>query len=219
MRGLIGLSLLCLILAPFAEAGAASFTREGLTFSDELGGFRLVSVTGTGRLEDPFVVVEEIGSQGPAVLLITGLRSNFGNRAGTQHLTGFAMIKMVRNLSNQVWRDFRMELRETMEHASPYGDGLSFGQAATGRTVDSSSFHQIRAIDEPFDGLAFDDGDVPPGATADFHFLITDETPARRILLVQDLSPPSAALPPPEPGPPGRPWPHPMLAQRPEPAP
>jgi hypothetical protein len=219
MRGLIGLSLSCLILAPIADAGAASFTREGLTFSDELGGFRLVSVTGTGHLEDPFVVEEEIGGQGPAVLLITGLRSDFGNRAGTQHLTGFAVVKRVRNLSNQVWRDFRMELRETMEHASPYGDGLSFGQAATGRTVDSGSFRQIRAIDEPFDGLAFDDGDVPPGATADFRFLITDETPARRILLVQDLSPPSAALPPDLPWQGPLPWPHPMLAQRPEGAP
>lgn len=219
MRGLLGLSLLCLILAPFAEAGAASFTREGLTFSDELGGFRLISVTGTGRLEDPFVVVEEIGSQGPAILLITGLRSEFGNRCGTQHLTGFAVTKLVRNVSNQHWRDFRMELRETEQHASPYGDGLSFGQAATGRTVESSVFHQVRAIDEPFDGLAFDDGDVPPGDSADFHFLITDETPAWRILLVQDLSPPSAALPPYEPGLPRSPWPHPMLAQKPDTAP
>jgi hypothetical protein len=219
MRGLVGLSLLCLILAPIAEAGAASFTREGLTFSDELGGFRLISVTGTGRLEDPFVVVEEIGSQGPAVLLITGFKSDFGNRVGTQHLAGFAMVKIVRNLSNQPWHDFRMELRETEQHASPYGDGLSFGQAATGRTVESSVFHQVRAIDEPFDGLSFDDGEVPPGASADFHFLITDETPARRVLLVQDLSPPTAALPPREPAPPHPLWPHPMLAQRPDTAP
>ena len=216
MRGLIGLSLFCLILAPIAQAGAASFTVEGLTFSDELGGFRLIAVTGTGRLEDPFVVVEEIGSQGPAILQITGLRSTFGNRCGTQHLTGFAMTKIVRNLSNQPWHDFRMELRETEERASPYGDGLSFGQGATGRTVESSSFGQIRAIDEPYDGLDFEDGYVPPGASADFHFLITDETPSMRILLVQDLSPPSASLPSPLPTPP---WPHPMLAQRPEPAP
>jgi hypothetical protein len=219
MRGLIGLSLSCLMLAPFADAGAASFTREGLTFSDELGGFRLASVTGTGTFEDPFVVEEDIGGQGPAVLLITGLRSSFGNRAGTQHLTGFAVVKRVRNLSNQVWRDYRMELRETMEHASPYGDGLSFGQAATGRTVDSSSFRQIRAIDEPFDGLAFEDGDVPLGAMAEFRFLITDETPARRILLVQDLSPPSAALPPEAPWQGPVPRPRSMLAERPDGAP
>jgi hypothetical protein len=215
MRGLIGLSLACLILAPVAEAGAASFTREGLTFSDELGGFRLISVAGTGHLDDPFVVVEEIGSQGPAILLITGLRPDFGNRCGTQHLTGFAMTKLVRNVSNQTWHDFRLELRETEEHASPYGDGLSFGQAATGRTVESSTFQQVHATDEPFDGLAFDEGEVSPGASADFHFLVTDETPARRILLVQDLSPPTASLQPGEP--PGRPfWPHPVLAQTPD---
>ncbi|MGH6939378.1 hypothetical protein [Hypericibacter sp.] len=216
MRGLIGLSLLCLILAPFAQAGAASFTVEGLTFSDELGGFRLIAVTGTGHLDDPFVVVEELGGQGPAILQITGLRSTFGNRCNTQHLTGFAMTKIVRNLSNQPWHDFRMELRETEERSSPYGDGLSFGQGATGRTVASSSFGQIRVIDEPYDGLTFEDGNVPPGTSADFHFLITDETPARRILLVQDLSPPSASLPS---TPKTSPWPHPMLAQRPETAP
>jgi hypothetical protein len=215
MRGLIGLSLVFLILAPILPAGAASFTVEGLTFSDELGGFRLIAVTGTGRLEDPFVVVEEIGSQGPAILQITGLRSSFGNRCATQHLTGFAMTKIVRNLSNQAWHDFRMELRETEERSSPYGDGLSFGQGAAGRTVTSSNFGQIRAIDEPYDGLTFEDGFVPPGASADFHFLITDETPSMRILLVQDLSPPSASLQPPRP----TPWPHPMLAQRPAPVP
>jgi hypothetical protein len=208
MRGLIGLLLACLLLVPLAEAGAASFTREGLTFSDELGGFRLISVTGTGYLDDPFVVVEEIGGEGPAILLITGLRPAFGNRSGTQHQTGFAVTKLVKNLTNQPWHDFRMELRETEQHASPYGDGLSFGQAATGRTMESTAFHQVRAIDEPYDGLAFDDGDVPPGASAGFHFLITDETPAWRILLIQDLSPPTAALPSPRSS-----WPHPMLAQ------
>ena len=82
--------------------------------------------------------------------------------------------------------------------------------------MESSSFGQIRAIDEPYDGLAFEDGNVPPGASADFHFLITDETPSMRILLVKDLSPPSASLPAPLPT---SPWLHPMLAQRPEPAP
>lgn len=192
MRGLAGLSLLLLTSAPIADAGAGSFTREGLTFSDELGGFRLMQVSGTGSLEDPFVVIEEIDGQGPAILLITGLTNEFGNRAGTRHLTGFAMVKVVVNAGLDPWHEFRMELRETELYASPYGDGLSFAQAAADRPVTSDVFRTVRAIDEPFDGLAFDDGQVAPGGSVAFRFLITDESPAPRILLIQELAPPLA---------------------------
>jgi hypothetical protein len=197
MRGLAGLSLLFSVLASVPEAGAGAFTREGLTFSDELGGFRLVQVGGTGSLEDPFVVMEEIDGQGPAILLITGLTADFGNRAGTQHLTGFAMVKVAVNAGRNPWREFRLELRESELHASPYGDGLSFAQAAIGRPVASDVFRAVRAIDEPFDSLVFDDGKVEPGGTAEFRFLVTDESPVPRVLLVQEVEPPLAEHRPP----------------------
>src|SRR5215831_10795679 len=75
----------------FAEAAVgAPISAGGLTFSDELGGFSILGVTGTGTLSDPFVVIEELHSSDDAVLVIRGLAAGFGNRIGTQHLTGFA---------------------------------------------------------------------------------------------------------------------------------
>ena len=51
------------LLAESLEAG-------GLSFSDELGGFRLISATGSGHGSDPIVLVEEIFGMEPAVLTI-----------------------------------------------------------------------------------------------------------------------------------------------------
>lgn len=53
-------------------AHAEIFSTAGLYFSDELGGFRLISVSGSGSTSDPIVVVEEITELGPAVLVIRG---------------------------------------------------------------------------------------------------------------------------------------------------
>lgn len=49
---------------------AGSLEAGGLSFSDELGGFRLISATGSGRGSDPIILVEEIFGMGPAVLTI-----------------------------------------------------------------------------------------------------------------------------------------------------
>ena len=55
-RGLRIVLAALLMGAMTSLAAADPITVEGLTFSDELGNFRLVSVTGTGTLNDPFVV-------------------------------------------------------------------------------------------------------------------------------------------------------------------
>ena len=57
---------------PGAAAHGDTFTAGGLTFSDELGGFRLISVSGTGTSADPIVIVEEVTDVGPAILVIRG---------------------------------------------------------------------------------------------------------------------------------------------------
>ena len=41
-------------------AAGAEFSAGGYSFSDELGGFRLLSASGTGTSDDPIVVREEI---------------------------------------------------------------------------------------------------------------------------------------------------------------
>src|SRR5215468_12365656 len=95
-------------LACVGAAVAAPISAGGLTFSDELGGFSILGVSGTGSLADPFVVVEELHSSEDAVLVIRGLAANFGNRIGTQHLTGFALDKVVVNQSGNDWNLFQV---------------------------------------------------------------------------------------------------------------
>ena len=84
-------------------AGAEPITLDGLTFSDELGGVRLEQGSGTGSLADPFVLVEEITGDGPAILIVRGMTHRFGNRVGSHHDVGFALTKTVRNGTGQPW--------------------------------------------------------------------------------------------------------------------
>jgi hypothetical protein len=167
-------------------AMAAPMTAAGITFSDELGGFTIISVSGSGSLADPFVVVEEVTGPQEAVLVISGFSSAFGNRVGTHHLTGFALRKLVINRTADVWNLFELELRETLAHRSPYGDGLSFGQASmVGRPFTSSAFTLNNEIDEPYDSVAFRDGTVPPNEAVSFELIVTDTSPVSPFLLLQ----------------------------------
>ncbi len=73
-------------VASFAVAAQARpITVEGITFSDELGGFTVLGAWGIGTKAEPFVVVEEITGPTAAILVIRGLTPEFGNRAGTLH--------------------------------------------------------------------------------------------------------------------------------------
>ena len=187
--------LLCLGLPAAARAG--EITAEGLVFSDAEGGFVLESATGTGRLDDPFVVVERITGTGEAALTITGLTMGFGNRIATAHLTGFALTKIVRNDTGQAWRDFPVELERKRGEGSTYDDGLSFAQGPqVHRSIWAEGFVNGRVIDEPHDGLVFEDGVIPPGGTVTLHLVVTDNMPAGPIYLVQRRLAPTALLAP-----------------------
>jgi len=168
-----------LVFATLLLAGAAEarpFAREGLVFSDELGGFVILQVTGSGYLHDPLL----------AALVIRGLSPEFGNRVGTQHLVGFALTKIAINRTGGPWTLYQLELREQMESHSPYGDGLSFGQAATvGRPFTSSAFAANREIDEPYDSVQFADGIVAAGEKAAFEVVVTDTSPVAMFFLLQ----------------------------------
>src|SRR5215468_2648985 len=178
MRSRIRLSLLvCAFIAAnhSGDAAAAPLSASGITFSDELGGFNIVSASGSGTLADPFVVVEEITGPQEPVLVIRGLSPMFGNRVGSHHLTGFALTKIVVNKTDDDWNLFEMELRETLAHESPYGDGLSFGQGSPiGHPFISSKFPSVVETDEPSDTVSFRDGTVHPGESVTFSLIITD---------------------------------------------
>jgi len=199
MRAWVRLSLLACALAAAAHGGdaaAGSFSSSGITFSDELGGFDILGVSGTGTLQDPFVVVEEITGPQEPVLVVRGLSAAFGNRVGTHHLTGLALKKLVVNKTDDVWNQFEMELRETLAHRSPYGDGLSFGQASmVGHPFTSSTFAMNDETDEPYDSVAFRDGTVRPGETVSFNLIITDTSPVSPFMLLQQPTRIVAATP------------------------
>ena len=165
---------------------AAELALGGLTFSDELGGVRLLEGSGTGTLDDPVVLVEEITDYGPAVIVIRGMHARFGNRIRSQHDVGFAMTKVVRNATSQPWTLFTLELREKLQQESPFGDGLSFGQASeAGRPFLSDRFETNLETREPYDGVQFYDGVVEPGETVVLNFVITDTTPRFKFYLMQ----------------------------------
>jgi len=166
---------------------AAPVTLEGLTFSDELGGFQIVSGSGRGSSDDPFVLVEEVSGPQPPILVIRGLTVAFGNRVHTHHVTGFALTKVAVNLTGERWVRYHLELREVLADPSPYGDGLSFGQASVvGKPFASTTFADTREVDEPFDSVMFENGAVAPGSRAAFAVVITDMSPQPVFYLAQE---------------------------------
>lgn len=183
-------------LCPAASLAQNSFTVEGVTFSDEQGGAVLRGVTGTGRVDDPFVVTEEITGDEPAILTVRGLSFVFGNRAQTSHSTGFAIVKIVTNATDRPWSGYALELQEMLGAPSPYGDGLSFAQGdERARTIASDRFPRIGATEEPHDGVAFTGGTVLPGETVSVSFFITDNSPVAAFYLIQHREDPVARAP------------------------
>jgi hypothetical protein len=177
-----------------APAGAAEVSASGYTFSDELGGFRLISASGTGTPDDPIVVREELLDVAPVTLVIRNPdRADMRGTIATSELT---LVKEVVNRSKRVWAGFEFELQEVLGKPSNYGDGLSFKQfAAKPPDVASDTFAKNERMFEPYDRIEFQDGHVDPDAMATFRVTITDPTPTAEYYLVQDPKLLSASLP------------------------
>ncbi|MGH6893018.1 MAG: hypothetical protein ACREEP_12230 [Dongiaceae bacterium] len=188
-------SLVCgLLWAEFALG--TEITQDGLSFSDEGGGFTLKSVTGRGSLDDPYVITEIVFGPRQAILVIRNLRE-VGNRIGTHHIAGVAVAKIVINGSKDVWQNYQMELREVPTRHSPYEDGLSFAQnTVIAGAFTASSFPDLQRYDEPQDTLGFSGKSVPPGDSAQFSFLITDMSPVSKFYLYQEPLQPVSDLSP-----------------------
>jgi hypothetical protein len=186
---LVAAAVLLFSLVGALATNADPMSAGDLSFSDELGGFRILSATGSGSTEDPFVVVEEVTGPEEPILVIRGLTAQFGNRVSTHHLVAFALNKVVVNRTPDEWNLYDMELRELIDSQSPYGDGLSFGQASTvGRPFRSSAFAVNHEIEEPFDSISFSQGRVRPGESVSFSLIISDTSPVSPILLLQHPS-------------------------------
>ncbi len=173
-------------LMPWSGVAAEPITLNGITFSDEVGGFELVDGWGSGTLADPFVIVERVVDNAPAILVVRGLTEAFGNPSRTQHLAGFVMTKVVINATDNAWQSYELHLQEHLGQDSTYGDGLSFGQNPTSvRNFSSDLYRDMIATDEPLDGVTFRQGVVRPGEQVAFSFFVTDNTPKTLFYLVQ----------------------------------
>jgi hypothetical protein len=194
-------ALLALLAATagFAVGGADAeegrkWMAGGYSFSDELGGFIITGVSGSGTKDDPVVIREELLSASPVTLVIRadGIMPpfNFGGDAGL----GFTRFRfIVQNNSNLAWIEFEFELQEIKDLPSLFGDGLSFDQRRTdGEDIQSSGFAHFNRDYEPYDRLRFLDGKVDPLQSSSFEFLVTDFTPRSQYYIVQDPRIPSS---------------------------
>jgi hypothetical protein len=171
---------------PADVALATELSVGPISFSDEEGGFVIKGVTGTGRLDDPFVIVEEIFDRRQAVLVIRGMRE-LGNMIGSQQASAMAMRKIVINRTPDIWQNFQLELREVPTRHSPYEDGLSFGQNTDlADTYTTSSFPNLQRFDEPQDTLGFSGSHVAPGESVQFQLIVSDTSPIGKIYLYQE---------------------------------
>lgn len=164
------------------------------SFSAELGGFRIVSVSGRGTKSDPIVIEEELDSSTPVTLVIRTVlpirpfdySGNFAN--------GFLHVRIeARNNSGQPWIEFEFELQEQLNRASVFGDGLSFDQRrGDSEHIASANFLYFSRDFEPYDRLLFRGGKIDHREVASFEFMITDFTPRWEFFLVQDPRIPSS---------------------------
>ncbi|MBN9218637.1 MAG: hypothetical protein J0I79_11845 [Mesorhizobium sp.] len=174
--------------------GARLYEAGAYSFSDELGGFRILSATGVGTRADPIVVTEELETADPVTLTIRAAKpiQPFGSTG--DYATGYMPLKIVvLNNSGDAWIEFEFELQSIMGTPSDYGDGLSFDQAQReDGMIKSDSFAEFKRDFEPYDRLLFRKGKVDPLETASFSFLVTDFSPKERFFLVEEPHIPSS---------------------------
>lgn len=194
-RSGIVVSALLLAVAPCVPAK----TEDGLethtvwlggaySFSDELGGFRITGVSGTGTKNDPITITEELDSASPVTLVIRAERPIRPFDTSGLYANGFMYLRLlVRNNSGLPWIEFEFELQERLSQPSNFGDGLSFDQRrSASESISSDTFLKFSRDFEPYDRLVFSRGKVDPLETAEFRFLVTDFTPRWEFFLVQD---------------------------------
>lgn len=190
-----------LAVAAWLASGAAEAKtfRAGLfTFSDEKGGFEIISVSGSGTVANPVILTERIFANEPVTLVIRADPAAADD--GIMRFAGmyaFAMVKIVINDTPSSWTGFSLELQEVSGKPSGYYDGLSFDQIAQfeERLATSDRFADIGVEEEPRDRINFHSGSVTRHDRAELVFNITDLTPRAEFYMVQDPEVATASLP------------------------
>ncbi|TYR34265.1 hypothetical protein FY036_04950 [Mesorhizobium microcysteis] len=158
------------------------------SYSDEMGGFTIRGISGSGTLDDPVVLIQELYSASPVTLMIRAEKPIRAGDYSGNFAHGIIYIRLeTLNSSGLPWLEFEFELQEIHGQPSSFGDGLSFDQRRTdSANIFSDSYAEFSRDYEPYDRLVFSKGYTDPLATVAFEFLITDFTPRWEFFLIQD---------------------------------
>ena len=189
-RNTLASSILVLNMFMLGSAQSDEIWRSGrFSFSDELGGFSITGVSGTGTRRDPYYIRQVFHTAESGTMTIRTHQMENVARLPNNNVTHSAIHVQIEtvNGSNLPWIGLGYELQETLNSVSTYGDGLSFDQLAR-ETLDKSSdrFSTFEAQYEPGDRLVYTGGVVDSGATVTTRFVITDFTPVDKYYLFQD---------------------------------
>jgi hypothetical protein len=147
-------------------------------------------------MDDPFVLVERMTDPNGGTLEFR-VDPAFGNRIGSAHSIGFALIKVVENATSLSWDSFEIELQSQFGIPSDYTDGLSFGQGSkAGRPFTGTGFGRTVIVDEPCDRVEFDEGRIPIRGQTTLRFVITESLPLAVAYLLQRPTKPLAQVAP-----------------------
>ena len=148
-------------------------------FSDELGGFRIGAVSGTGTRDDPLRISPALATAGAVTMVIRAIAPIDARGSSPQFATGTIHLELdVSNRSGIPWIGLELELQEEFAKPSTYGDGLSFNQRRPGPLdAHAGAFASAHTDFEPHDRLLFDNGALDADARTTIRVLITDTTP------------------------------------------
>ena len=83
-------------------------------------------------------------------------------------------MKVIKYATGHEWSSLEVELQSRLGIPSDHTDELSYGQGSTaGRPFTSNAFAHVTLIDEPFDRIEFEDGNVPAGGQVSLRFVIS----------------------------------------------
>jgi len=177
-------ALLSLALVSAGPADDGRWYAGDFSFSDELGGFRILSISGKGTRADPIEITEALLSTEPVTLVI---RAADAESLNTLRQNSFHLKIVAVNESRLAWIGFEFELEEIRGKPSDFYDGLSFGQTNPNPDfISSDRFARFQNQFESFDRLRFDDGHSDPKSKTAFGFFVTDVTPVPEFYLVED---------------------------------
>ena len=190
-RKLAALFLFTVLLPiEFAAAQENGIWRQGrFSFSDELGGFKILSVSGTGTRNNPYYIRQQFDTSDSATLVIRTHEMLNVARLPNNNITHSAIHLQIETLnnSNLSWVGFGFELQEKFNKVSTYGDGLSFDQLGRKQEdIYSNRFADFEDQFEPGDRLVYTNGFVNNQTKVTTKFVITDFTPVSIFYLLQD---------------------------------